>query len=78
MAPDRLTRIEDKLDLLINAVAAQGKDGAVHSAVCDSERRELREDVNSNTKKLWKLILVAAGAGGAGGGLLEAIKTFVG
>lgn len=67
----RLGIIETKLDILITNTA-------VHSAVCDSDRGDLRSRVEENTTKLWKVALGLIGAGATGGGIIAALTEWLG
>lgn len=50
---------------------------AVHDAVCQADRVEMRRDIESNRAKIWKIVVAVLGGGAAAGGtasyLLETI-----
>ena len=69
MDNNRLERLEEKIDKLIETVSSSIRDGAVHSAVCDSDRANL----NKGQAKIWKVLVYAATAGGGSGFLLQKI-----
>jgi hypothetical protein len=81
----RLSRIEDKLDAMLDAVRANSQSVAVHGVICDADRTDVRADVvhlrtklDSIDLRLWKVMLAMAGAGGVGAVASKAIAQVLG
>lgn len=68
----RLDRIEVKLDVVLEHLAVTAREAAVHAAVCDADRADMRRDGARHGTRLWRLTLavVASGVLGASGGEL--------
>jgi hypothetical protein len=62
----RSDRIEKKLDACVEALAEAARTSAVHAAVCDADRKDLRHDQRETSTRLWKVVVLVVGISGSG------------